>query len=171
MDNRKLWLHAGISLQVTAGEARTILDQEDREAALPKLKQILREGRYQFEWDSGIPAAAFTQACREYGAIPEPNGNAESEFGLPVMGGSHARQDETPVRQMSGGTAIQRAQACLQDNGIAPDETGTVLQALFYILFDREIGDMLTWPPQKGEELSREVPAEGAVKWWRENNE
>lgn len=34
---------------------------------------------------------------------------------------------------------IERAKQCLIDNGIEPDEAGTVLQALGYILLDTEL--------------------------------
>ena len=40
---------------------------------------------------------------------------------------------------------IRKAQQCLADNGIDPDETATVLQALGYILLDSELEDMLDW--------------------------
>lgn len=40
---------------------------------------------------------------------------------------------------------IRRAQQCLYDNGIDADETATVLQALGYILLDKELDDLLDW--------------------------
>ena len=40
---------------------------------------------------------------------------------------------------------VLKAQQCLADNGIEPDETATVLQALGYILLDLELDEYLDW--------------------------
>lgn len=38
---------------------------------------------------------------------------------------------------------VEAAMRCLEDNGIEPDETATVLQALCYILLDAEIENII----------------------------
>ena len=48
---------------------------------------------------------------------------------------------------------IRKAQQCLADNGIEPDETATVLQALGYILLDSELEDLLDWDESKVSEV------------------
>ena len=40
---------------------------------------------------------------------------------------------------------VIKAQKCLADNGIDQEETATVLQALGYILLDKELEDLLEW--------------------------
>lgn len=42
-------------------------------------------------------------------------------------------------------TNLQKAQEVLADNGIDADETATVMQALGFVLFSKDLGNLLDW--------------------------
>lgn len=124
----KLWTRMGVDLFITTDEAKDILSG-DYAAVTGTAEKVLREGRFQFDGNTYIPediAAGFNE---KHEILPGYD-VGEPECDLPVMG------DFVHIQNHG---AFKKAQKCLEDNGIEADETGTVLQALFYILFDTEI--------------------------------
>ena len=66
-------------------------------------------------------------------------------------------QKESPLTKEK----VLAAQRVLMDNGIEPDETGIVMQALGCVLFDAELEDMIWWD-------SKEIPYTNSI--WEQPN-
>lgn len=128
----KIWTRMGVDLFLTPDEAKDILSDDDT-AVSNAVEKSLREGRFKFDGNTYIPediAAGFNE---KYGILPGHD-VGEPECDLSIMG---------DFVHIPNNGAFKKAQKCLEDNGIEADETATVLQALFYILFDTEIGKYL----------------------------
>ena len=124
----KIWTRMGVDLFLTTNEARDILSDDDT-AVSNAVEKALREGRFQFNGNTYIPGEIAAGFNEKHGILPGYD-VGEPECDLSIMGDF--------VHIPNHGT-FKKAQKCLEDNGIEADETATVLQALFYILFDTEI--------------------------------
>ena len=124
----KIWTRMGVDLFLTSDEAKDILADDDT-AVSNAMEKALREGRFQFDGNTYVPEEIAADFNKKHGILPGDD-VGEPECDLSIMG---------DFIHMPNQEAFEKAQKCLEDNGIEADETATVLQALFYILFDTEI--------------------------------
>lgn len=85
----------------------------------------------------------FKEALKQLGIIPEEQWIVHPDHFAgcsPLDHTGNGSADSAAVyKTLPAPDMVQRGMQCLTDNGIAPDEAETVLQALGYILFDADI--------------------------------
>lgn len=82
----------------------------------------------------------FKEALKVLGIIPAEQWIVNPNHFSNSTSCENDRTDQPAAdTRLPSADAVQRARQCLSDNGIAADETETVIQALGYILFDADI--------------------------------
>lgn len=119
-----LWARLGVSLNVTLGEL-AVLKAADAQKAEDLLVGLVRSDRCAMDGDTYFPVEANEAHLGEM--------REELAFDL-----NAALHDEASTSRVAV-EKVAAAKQCLVDNGVEPDEAETVLQALGYILMDKEL--------------------------------
>ena len=121
-----LWARLGVSLNVTPGELAALKHPYDQNAK-NLLVDLVRSDRCCMDGETYFPADPNEEYLGDMGE--------ELEFDL--AGALHKDALASLAKIPEG--KIAAAKQCLIDNGIDADEAETVLQALGYILMDKEL--------------------------------
>lgn len=119
-----LWARLGVSLNVTPDEL-AVLKGGDAQKAEDLLVGLVRSDRCAMDGDTYFPVEANEEHL----------GDMREELAFDLDAALH---DEASTSRVAV-EKIAAAKQCLVDNGIEPDEAETVLQALGYILMDKEL--------------------------------
>lgn len=119
-----LWARLGVSLNVTPGEL-AVLKGGDAQKAEDLLVGLVRSDRCAMDGDTYFPIEANEEHL----------GDMREELAFDLAAALH----DTAFTSRVAGEKVVAAKQCLVDNGIDPDEAETVLQALGYILMDKEL--------------------------------
>lgn len=80
-DYKKLWVRAGVTLHITDEEADKILDHDANSTSLSDVvRQIIAEGRFEWDGDSYIPATCISDFNKEYGTDYDDEDEPEWNF-------------------------------------------------------------------------------------------
>ena len=121
-----LWARLGVSLNVTPGELAALKHPYDQNAK-NLLVDLVRSNRCSMDGETYFPAAPNEEHL----------GDMEEELEFDLAGALH-KDAPVSLNKLSEEKAVA-AKKCLVDNGVEPDEAETVLQALGYILMDKEL--------------------------------
>ena len=121
-----LWARLGVSLNVTPRELAALKHPYDQNAK-NLLVDLVRSNRCSMDGETYFPA----------GPNEEHLGDMEEELEFDLAGALH-KDALVSLNKLSEEKAVA-AKKCLVDNGVEPDEAETVLQALGYILMDKEL--------------------------------
>jgi hypothetical protein len=88
---KKLWMRAGVSLELTDDEVQGILGT-DNSGAEDIVKAALLDGRFSFDGDSYIPDVTVDEFVREHGLPYDPH--QEVNFDFSPFGGFTIRKED-----------------------------------------------------------------------------
>lgn len=90
---KKLWMRAGVSLELTDAEVKGILGT-DNAGAEDIIKAALLDGRFSFDGDSYIPDVTVDEFVKEHGLPYDPS--QEVNFDFSPFGGFTLSKEKTP---------------------------------------------------------------------------
>lgn len=100
---KKLWMRAGVSLELTDDEVQGILGT-DNSGAEDIVKAALLDGRFSFDGDSYIPDVTVDEFVREHGLPYDPH--QEVNFDFSPFGGFTIRKEDPPAEMPRRASAL-----------------------------------------------------------------